>query len=166
MGHKRVVGICCALLLTAACVRGGRSGETARPTGGPEWPRGAPAAAGLDPHRLDAIAAQAGKGKSNCLVVVRNGRLAREWYFRGTGPDSTQNIYSATKSVTSVLVGIAQDDGVLHVGDSASKWIPEWRGTPAQAGTIPDPPSTDSRPERNGPAHYAQTPRPPDPTAV
>jgi CubicO group peptidase (beta-lactamase class C family) len=165
MGHKRVVGICCALLLTAACVRGGRSGETARPTGGPEWPSVSPAAAGLDPHRLDAIAAQAKKGKSNCLAVVRNGKLAREWYFRGTGPDSTQNIYSATKSVTSVLVGIAQDDGVLHVGDSASKWIPEWRGTPAQAVTIRDLLSMDSGREWSVRADYAQLLRARDRTA-
>ncbi|GAB2844411.1 serine hydrolase [Actinoallomurus bryophytorum] len=166
MGHERIVGICCALLLTAACVRGGgRAGHDARPTGGPEWPSVSPAAAGLDVKRLDAIAAQAGKGKSNCLAVVRNGKLAREWYFRGTGPDSTQNIYSATKSVTSVLVGIAQDDGVLHVGDSASKWIPEWKGTPAQAVTVRDLLSMDSGREWSVRVDYAQLLRARDRTA-
>jgi CubicO group peptidase (beta-lactamase class C family) len=157
MSHSRgflIVVVC--LLLTAACVRGGRDGRDGDSGGAPGWPSVSPASAGLDPQRLDEIAAQAKKGKSNCLAVIRNGKLAREWYFRGTGPDSVQNIYSATKSVTSVLIGIAQDDGVLHLGDSASKWIPEWKGTPAQAVTIRDLLSMDSGREWSVRVDYAQ----------
>ena len=37
-----------------------------------------------------------------------------------------------TKSVTSTLIGIAQDDGDLKISDRASKWITEWRGTPSE----------------------------------
>ena len=132
--------VCGALLLGAAC-RGDRTSPSATEPG---WPRVAPAEAGLDAGRLDAIAARAKKGKSNCLAVVRAGKMAGEWYFRGTGPDTAQNIFSATKSVTSTLVGIAQDDGDLQVTDSASKWIPEWRDTSARAVTVRDLLSMDS----------------------
>jgi CubicO group peptidase (beta-lactamase class C family) len=130
------VVVCCALL--SACVRSG----DAHPAD--DWPRTSPAAAGLDTGRLDALAARAKAGKSNCLAVVRQGRLAGEWYFRGTGPDSAQDVYSATKSVTSTLVGIAQDDGSLRIGDSAAKYVREWQGTPAQAVTVRDLLSMDS----------------------
>ncbi len=79
------------------------------------------------PAKLAQIAAVAKKGHSNCLVVVRDGKLAGEWYFNGTGPNTTQDVYSATKSFASTLVGIAQDDGDLRIGESASKWIPQWQ---------------------------------------
>jgi hypothetical protein len=47
-------------------------------------------------------------------------------------------VFSATKSFTSTLVGIAQDDGDLHAGDKASTWIPEWQGTASGAVTVRD----------------------------
>jgi len=140
MRHGGVaIGFCLVLLLTSCRDRGG----TGRPSG-PQWPRVSPSAAGLDADRLAAIAGEAKKGKSDCLAVVRDGRLAGEWYFRGSGPDTTHNIFSATKSVTSTLVGIAQDDGDLRVDDSAAKWITEWKGTPAAAVTVRDLLSMDS----------------------
>jgi CubicO group peptidase (beta-lactamase class C family) len=114
------------------------------PTPGRSWQKVAPAAVGLDAAKLEEIAAQARKGKSNCLVVVRNGKLAGEWYFRGTRPNTTQDVFSATKSVASTLVGIAQDDGDLRIGDSASKWIARWQGTGSEAVTVRDLLSMDS----------------------
>ena len=144
--------VCCALLLAASC----RAGRAPRHATEPGRPRVSPAAAGMDARKLDAIAAQAKKGKSNCLAVVRTGELVGEWYFRGTGPDTAQNIFSATKSVTSTLVGIAQDDGDLNIGDSASKWIPEWRGTPARAVTVRDLLSMDSGREWSMRTDYAR----------
>ena len=120
------------------------AGAVAPATPGASWQKVPPAAVGLDAARLAQIAAQARRGKWNCLVVVRDGKLAGEWYFRGTGPSTTQDVFSATKSVASTLVGIAQDDGDLRVGDSASKWIPQWKGTPAEAVTVRDLLSMDS----------------------
>jgi CubicO group peptidase (beta-lactamase class C family) len=111
---------------------------------GTPWHTVSPTAVGLDSAKLSQIAAQAKTGKSNCLAVVRNGKLAGEWYFRDTGPNTVQDVFSATKSFASTLVGIAQDDGDLRITDSASKWIPEWRGTPAQAVTVRDLLSMDS----------------------
>ena len=87
---------------------------------------------GLDAAALGRIADTAEVGRSQCLVVVRDGKIAGEWNFGGATPTTTRNVFSVTKSVTSILVGIAQDDGDLSLDDSASKWIPEWRGTPAR----------------------------------
>lgn len=119
-------------------------GAATSPAPGRVWRKVAPAVAGFDSAKLNQIAAQARTGKSNCLVVVRNGKLAGTWYFRGTGPHTTQDAFSVTKSVASTLVGIAQDDGDLEITDSAAKWIPEWRDTPAQAVTVRDLLSMDS----------------------
>jgi CubicO group peptidase (beta-lactamase class C family) len=116
----------------------------AAPNPGAAWKKVSPASVGLSASRLDQIAAQAKTGKSNCLVVVRDGKLAGEWYFNGTGPNTTQDVWSVTKSFASTLVGIAQDDGKLRIGESASRWIPQWRGTKARAVTVRNLLSMDS----------------------
>ena len=110
----------------------------AQPPPGTTWQQVPPARVGLDPKALDQIAATAKKGKSNCLVVVRDGKVAGQWYFNGTGPRTQQNIWSATKSFASTLVGIAQDDGDLRITDTASTWIPEWKGTASAVVTVQD----------------------------
>lgn len=102
------------------------------------WETAEPAAVGLDAARLEELAVTAEQGKSNCLVVVRDGKLAGEWYFNGTNEHAQHVTASASKSYTSTLVGIAQDDGDLDIDESASTWIPEWRGTPAEAVTVRD----------------------------
>jgi CubicO group peptidase (beta-lactamase class C family) len=132
------------------------TGTTPPRVPGADWEKVDPAAVGLDPAKLDEVARTAEEGKSNCLAVVRDGRLAGEWYFRGTNANSTQDIFSATKSISSTLVGIAQDDGDLRVGDRASKWIPQWRGTPADAVTVRDLLSNDSGREWSPAIDYVQ----------
>jgi CubicO group peptidase (beta-lactamase class C family) len=136
--------------LAGACSGGGArhastsSTSAAATVPGATWTTVSPASAGLDATKLDAIAKGAEAGSSNCLVVTRDGRIAGEWYFRGTNASSAQDVYSATKSITSTLVGIAQDDGKLRVDDPASKWITEWQGTPSAAVTVRDLLSNDS----------------------
>jgi CubicO group peptidase (beta-lactamase class C family) len=103
---------------------------------GAEWQTVVAADAGMDQVVLDDVAAQAQLGESNCLVVTRDGKLVSEWYWNDTGPQSTQEVFSASKSFTSVLTGIASDDGDLVVQERASKWIPEWVGTPSEAVTV------------------------------
>lgn len=111
---------------------------------GERWETVDPAAAGFDPAKLDAMAAQAEAAGSNCLLVTRNGKLVKEWYWNGKGPDSTQEVFSATKSYTSALVGIAQAEGKLQIDEPASKYITEWKGTPSESVTIKDLLSNDS----------------------
>ncbi|OAA25764.1 penicillin-binding protein, beta-lactamase class C [Frankia sp. EI5c] len=147
----------CAAVLAASCSSGGEPSPTA--TGSPgtssaaaakitvpgdTWETVNPAAVGLDPAKLEAIAKTAEQGKSTCLLVSRNGQIAGEWYFRGSTPTTPAAVYSVTKSLTSTLVGIAQDDGDLRLDDSAATWIPQWKGTPAEAVTVRDLVSNDS----------------------
>lgn len=110
------------------------SGGDAFPGG--QWARWTPDEAGLDQEVLDEVAAAAELGDSDCLVVTRDGRLVAEWYWNGAGPETAQEVFSATKSLTSVLVGIAADDGELEVDQPASTWIPEWSGTDSESVTV------------------------------
>ena len=114
------------------------------PYPGTEWQRGDAAEAGFDPATLEEIAAAAERRDSNCLVVTRHGELVAEWYWNDTDAGSSQEVFSATKSVSSTLLGIAQADGDLAVDDPASDYIPEWQGTPSAEVTIENILSNDS----------------------
>lgn len=124
--------------------------DTTEPSGpessfpGAEWPEGDAEDLGFDLDVLDTLAAEAEANDSNCLLVIRDGRVAAEWYWNDTAPDTTQEVFSATKSVSSILVGIAVDDGDVQVDASASEWIPEWAGTPAEEVTVENLLSNDS----------------------
>lgn len=48
------------------------------------------------------------------LLVFRNGRLVFEQYFRGSQATDSNNIKSVSKSVLSILTGIALDEGLLR----------------------------------------------------
>ncbi|WP_222720706.1 serine hydrolase domain-containing protein [Actinomadura sp. HBU206391] len=148
--NGRISGGLVALLILTACSseNGGEKTPVDVPSPGrtfdSAWEQVAPDAVGLDAAELERLAAVAERGQSTCLVVVRDGKLAGEWYFQGTDQDTGRNVYSVTKSVASTLVGIAQDDGDLRIGDRASKWITEWKGTPSEAVTVRDLLSNDS----------------------
>ena len=152
MTKVALVMLAALVALAAVGVASALEGNTAAD----DWTRVRPAEVGLDAGSLERIAARARRGKSNCLVVVRDGKLAGEWYFRGTGPSTAQNVFSVTKSVASTLVGIAQDDGDLRISSSASRWIPEWRDTPAEAVTVRNLLSNDSGREWSPYTDYVQ----------
>jgi CubicO group peptidase (beta-lactamase class C family) len=110
----------------------------------PEWSTTDAAEAGLDQATLDALATEAEAAESSCLVVTRDGRLVDEWYWGGADEDHEQEVFSASKSVSATLVGLAVDRGDLALDDPASDYIAEWRGTPSEAVTVRNLVSNDS----------------------
>jgi CubicO group peptidase (beta-lactamase class C family) len=100
------------------------------PAAGSEWPTSTPEAQGLDGSVLSEYATriEAGTyGEVHSLLVVRHGRLVSESYFRGWSADALHEMYSVTKSVTSLLVGIARDDGRLpHLDTLLLSVFPEY----------------------------------------
>ncbi len=117
-------------------------GEEAWP--GSAWTEVSAAAAGLDQAALDDMAAAAARAGSQCLVVTKDGELVGEWYWGGFGPSTEREVFSVTKSITSTLVGIAQDRGLLDIDDRASNYIEAWQGTPSEDVTIRNLVSNDS----------------------
>lgn len=108
------------------------------------WSTTDAAAAGFDPAKLDAAAAEAKAADSNCLLVARDGKIVGEWYWNQGAEHQAQEVFSATKSFASILVGIAQDDGDLKIDEPADTWIPQWKGTPSAPVTVRNLLSNDS----------------------
>jgi len=106
------------------------------PTGA-EWASAPPSDAGFDPAVLDAAVRGALADDGVGAVVLRHGRIVAEAYAPGGGASETRELASAAKSVVSVLVGVAIDQGHIRgIDQSASDFIPQWKGTPKQAITI------------------------------
>lgn len=153
---RRWLAAAVALLVSAAACSGGSSAEgstpstpssPSRPAGEPaapwtypgeDWERADAAAAGFDPAALDRLAARADAAGSSCTVVTRDGVVVDERSWDGADTSTVRQAWSVTKSLTSLLVGIAQDEGSLAVTDRASAYIPEWQGTPSEEVTIED----------------------------
>ncbi len=60
------------------------------------------------------------------LLVARRGQLVHERYYNGYGADSITTSFSMAKSVVSVLLGIAIDQGrVPGVNEPITRYLPE-----------------------------------------
>ncbi len=63
------------------------------------------------------------------MVVLQDRKLVHEHYWSGTNRDTKHFTMSACKSITSTLMGIAQDEGYISFEDRADKFMPELKDT-------------------------------------
>ena len=74
-------------------------------------------------HNLDTLLKNT---STRSFLVIRNDSILYERYFRGYKRDDISTVFSVSKSVTSLLVGIAIDEGFINdVNDPVVKYIPE-----------------------------------------
>ena len=63
---------------------------------------------------------------TTAFLVIRNDSILYESYFKGYTRDSISKVFSVSKSITSLLTGIAVDEGYIEsVNDPVTKYIPE-----------------------------------------
>jgi CubicO group peptidase (beta-lactamase class C family) len=137
-----------ALALVALCAPA--AAEDTKVCGAPValddgWTIAAQADLGLDPAKLcelDPFIAQWTEANIHAVVVVRKGKLAMERYFRGAderwgsplgtvqyAADVKHDLRSISKSVTSLLVGIARGEGKFPALDSSAiDFFPQYAG--------------------------------------
>ena len=64
------------------------------------------------------------------VLLVRNGKLVLEEYFYGYQRDTKHELHSVSKSITSILVGIAIDQKkILGVDEKVYEFFPEYTGS-------------------------------------
>jgi CubicO group peptidase (beta-lactamase class C family) len=125
-----LAAVAVALMVTLPLLSHAQTARTSQSDslGGIRWTPGKPADYGVDAAALDSLYAAMTQDPHHDLkgiVIVREGRLVSEHYFNGDSASTLHDIRSATKSVTSLLMGLALQKGLVHsVDDSISLYLP------------------------------------------
>ncbi|RYD68469.1 MAG: class C beta-lactamase-related serine hydrolase [Sphingomonadales bacterium] len=76
---------------------------------------------------------------TNALLIMKDGRIIYERYRNLTGPHSRFLAMSMSKSITSILLGIAVDQGAIKsLDDLATRYVPELKGSAYEGVTVRD----------------------------
>jgi CubicO group peptidase (beta-lactamase class C family) len=124
-------GFLTASALVAACGGGPSPDDLAlvdySPTSTDKWVVSTPAEHGLDPDSLAALYWRADELESiHSLLVLKDGELVAEEYWRLGRPDYQQNVQSVTKSYTGALVALAIEEGCIpSVDEPMMTFFPE-----------------------------------------
>ncbi len=66
---------------------------------------------------------------TNALLIIKDGRIVHEHYRNNTGADTRFMAWSMTKSITSILVGCALQEGrIRSLDDAVTAYLPELQG--------------------------------------
>lgn len=93
------------------------------PLTGTTWETVSPASLGWCTNRIDTLYSFLAANRTKAFIVLKDGRIALEQYFGSFTRDSLWYWASAGKTLTAFLIGIAQQDGILSVNDSTSRFL-------------------------------------------
>ena len=71
---------------------------------------------------LNKIISWVGKQNATSFLILQNGKLIVEEYFNGRKKEEKSDVFSVSKSVTSLLVGIALQKKLVKLDDPISKY--------------------------------------------
>jgi CubicO group peptidase (beta-lactamase class C family) len=72
---------------------------------------------------LDSLKDFVGEKDSKAFIILKDGKIAVEWYYDDFTQDSLWYWASAGKSLTATLVGIAQSENLLSINDTTSDYL-------------------------------------------
>lgn len=73
------------------------------------------------------------------FLVIHDGQIVGEWYRQDHGPERTSMLFSVSKSILSILIGAAIDDGLIGSVDAAvTDYVPELADRGFDSVTIED----------------------------
>ena len=111
--------------------------ETVKGGGGTHIPVVTPGHETITPDAISNAVAYAEKTQSLSLIIARNGHIELERYWHAATPDDVSETYSMAKSVLGLGLGLAVENGAIgSIDESASNYLPEWRGTAKETITI------------------------------
>lgn len=95
------------------------------------WPSAAPGASGIDPGPISDMVRAVVEGElayTHSVLIARHGRLVVEEYFYGFDRETLHDMRSASKTITSTLVGLAVQDGRIQGSTArALPFFPNYR---------------------------------------
>lgn len=93
------------------------------PVTGSEWATTSPSELEWCQDRIDSLYSFNERSNTKALIILKNGKIVLEKYFGTFTQDSLWYWASAGKTVTSVLVGHAQENGLLDITKSSKTYL-------------------------------------------
>jgi CubicO group peptidase (beta-lactamase class C family) len=102
------------------------------PVSGTDWQSVTPASLGWSESALNDVYSYLQTKNTKAFIVLKNGRIVAEKYFGNFTADSNWYWASAGKTMTGMLVGIAQQEGLLNINKKTSEYLGSgWTTAPA-----------------------------------
>jgi CubicO group peptidase (beta-lactamase class C family) len=93
------------------------------PTVGNTWETTSPESLGWDVSNIQSLYDFLGTENTKAFIVLKDGKIVLERYFGTFTADSLWYWASAGKTITSVLIGKAQEESKLSINDKTSKYL-------------------------------------------
>jgi CubicO group peptidase (beta-lactamase class C family) len=93
------------------------------PLTGDTWDTIQPSSLGWCEDRIDSMYDLLEDNNTKAFIILKDGKIVLEKYFGTFVQDSVWYWASAGKSLTSFLVGLAQEDGFLTIADTTSSYL-------------------------------------------
>jgi CubicO group peptidase (beta-lactamase class C family) len=93
------------------------------PITGNTWQTVTPQSLGWNETRIDSLYQLLDDKNTKAFIILKDGKIVIEKYFDSFTQDSAWYWASAGKSLTGFLTGVAQDQGILNINDSVSKYL-------------------------------------------
>lgn len=93
------------------------------PNSGNIWDTISPSSLGWCASRVDSLYNYLEARHTKAFLILKDGKIVLEHYFGSFTKDSVWYWASASKSLTSMLTGIAQQDGFLQLTDTVSNYL-------------------------------------------
>ncbi|MFZ1527954.1 MAG: serine hydrolase domain-containing protein [Ferruginibacter sp.] len=93
------------------------------PTGSTGWQTTDPASLGWSSTAVNDLYSYLQTKNSKAFIVLKDGKIVLEKYFGTFTADSNWYWASAGKTITGLLVGIAQQEGHLNINDKSSQYL-------------------------------------------
>ncbi len=108
------------------------------PTGADTWDTLSAETLGYCPEQIDSLYQYLEENDSKAFLLLKDGKIVLEKYFGTFSQDSSWYWASAGKTYTAMLVGIAQEEGILSIDDTTSQYLGQgWTNcTPEQEAKI------------------------------
>ncbi|MDX9873898.1 MAG: serine hydrolase [Spongiibacteraceae bacterium] len=75
---------------------------------------------------------------TNALMIVKDGVVVYQNHLNRTGPDTRYASWSMAKSIVSLLVGIAVEEGLIDISKPIVHYLPELKGGGYDGATVQD----------------------------
>ena len=103
------------------------------PIAGTEWQSSSPASQGWNETQLNDLYTYLETKNTKAFIILKNGKIIAERYFGSFTADSSWYWASAGKTMTGLLVGIAQQEGLININNPSYIYLGRgWTSLPSQ----------------------------------